>query len=151
MTSPTALSTLIDKPKTIPDMYEVAMSQQLVPVPAPPKDLVDFRALSREQRYKYVKTGGTIETNFFIQPHIQEYLECKWAAELSNRDLFIQLWEAYGVEQDLARRAALEAKMTAVKYAIIGQQHKFWALCLNWKKYPFAEQKKKADKVDWDQ
>ena len=151
MNSQTVLSTLTGKPAIIADMFESVINQPIAAVPEPPKDLIDFRGLPREKRYKPVKTGGTVESNFFLQPHIQAHFEEKWKAELLNRDLFLHLWNIYQAEKDQVRRHALETKMTAVKHAIIGQQHKFWALCLNWKKYPFAEQKKKSDKVDWDQ
>ncbi len=138
MTYPKALGTLIPKPRSIPDLYETVINVDPVPIPEAPRDLIEFRALPREKRYKPIKTGGTVETNFFDQQHVQDHLEAKWKAELHNRDIFLGLWEAYKAEPDGPRKHALEVKLAVFKRAIMSSHPPFWALCLYWKKYVFT-------------
>lgn len=133
----------------IPSLVQSVINENPKSIPSPPKDLVEFRLLSKYEQLK-------ISDKFYQQEHIKVYLEDKWKAELHNRDCFIWLWEVYSgkwnVELNDQQRHALETKMTQFKRVIVAQEKPYPALLLDFEKHQFkAPGEIKSQNVAWDE
>lgn len=127
---------------TLPSLFEAVTGENPRQIPQPPRDFAEFRNLDNKSKLQ-------IQDKFYSQPHIQEYLESKWKAELNNRSSFLWLWELYQTEADPQRKRALAVKLGQFKVAI-ARYTPYPALALDMALYKF-QQTEENEVIDWNE
>lgn len=124
------------------DLYSGIVSDEPKITPPPPKELVEFRELSKYEQSKDSE-------KFFSQEFIEEYLDKKWKAELFNRDTFIWLWKILQEEKDEIRQKTIKNRLRVFEKAIITQYKPFAALIIDLKGYKYGGIDPKE--IEWDE
>lgn len=127
--------------KHCPTIYDEISCYQPKEIPERPKEINQFYTNSPAVRAK-------ISNDIFNKIDVVNYLNEKWKAELHNRDCFVRIYQIFTGPGDPKLMAALTAKLTQFKKAILSYKSPCDVLRIDFKKYPFVD---KQESVEWEE